>query len=213
MSEFPPIPADLWKVVSPQLTDARRARMLACASQRTARVRLVLQDVNNAHNVSACMRSADAFGVLNVDVVTLGQKFQTTTTAKGVGNWLRVRRHVNIEGCVEALRKDGVHIACAMPDPQQKSLSELPRDKPLAVLFGNEHAGVSPEWRAHVDSFFTIPMVGMVESLNISVSAAITLYELTKVRDCLGAGEQVELLNEWLAEQLPNWRLLYDRLK
>ncbi|MBI2601640.1 MAG: RNA methyltransferase [Deltaproteobacteria bacterium] len=197
---------DLWAQVSPRLTDARRQRMIKTAGQRTKHVRLIMQDVHNPHNVAACLRSAEAFGLQDVHVVTLGETFRASSVAKGVGHWIHIHKHASIASCVEDLRQSGFRIVSAMPDPNVHSLSQVPVDHPLAVLFGNEHAGISEEWKPYVDSFFTIPMVGMVESLNISVSAAITLYTLTqRCREVLAPdayffspSEQRALLSEWV---------------
>ncbi len=215
------LPEDLWTVLSEQLTAERRKKMETTAQGRTERLSLVLQDIHHPHNISACMRSAEAFGVLNVDVVTRKEPFSPTSVARGVSRWLNVQTHDEIAACAQSLRKRSYCIAAAMPDPQKgSSLYELPIDRPLAVLFCNEHEGMSEDWRPYVDYFFTIPMVGMVESLNISVSAAITIHEImrrykreVKESILLDPSKQKALLNTWIAEQYPtNWRELYRRL-
>lgn len=216
------LPEDLWEIVSGQLTAERKQKMETTAQGRTERLSLVLQDVHHPHNISACMRSAEAFGVLNVDVVTRKEPFSPTSVARGVSRWLNIKTHDEIAACARSLHERSYRIAAAMPDPQKgRNLYELPIDQPLAVLFCNEHEGMSEEWRPHVDYFFTIPMVGMVESLNISVSAAITIHEIMRryQRELKGESilispsQQKALLNSWIAEQYPtNWRELYRRL-
>ncbi len=84
-------------------------------------------------------------------------------------------------------------------------------DKPVAVLFGNEHQGVSADWDEYVDYKFTIPMVGMVESLNISVSAALSMYELTKNSQKLLGDEKYQLSPERREEILSNWVCRHSR--
>jgi tRNA (guanosine-2'-O-)-methyltransferase len=202
-------PDDAWELLSPTLTDTRKQRLLQVAAGRTRRIRLVIQDVHQPHNISACMRSAEALGVQDVDVVTMDSRFRPSTAARGVEDWLTIRRHRDVATCVKSLRASGYKIAAGIPQKNALPLHELPVDQPIAVLFGNEHAGLHPDWSSHVDLPFTIPMAGMVESLNISVSAAITLQHLTYAArnqlapKCyyLSAKDQQELLGEWVCRQ------------
>lgn len=203
------------------LTDKRRERMLAVAAGRTRRVRLVVQDIHDPHNVSACLRSADAFGVQDCDVVTLKESFRASTVARGVAYWLTVHRHHAIATCAAQLRAEGYKIFAGVPLPGAKPLHELPVDEKIAVVFGNEHAGIDPAWHGFVDQPFTIPMAGMVESLNISVCAAITLQHLThRAREALPPAayhlpdpEQKRLLNAWVCRQITSWPEVLGRLR
>lgn len=221
MSDLRKLPPDLWKALSPQLTEERRRKMEETATQRTEKVRLVLQDIHHPHNISACMRSAEAFGILNVHVINRNEPFQSSSVAKGVDRWLHLNKHVDIPSCVADLRKRKYKIASAMPNPVNcVSLYDLPVDEPIAVIFANEHEGMSEDFRPHVDYFFTIPMFGMVESLNISVCAAITMNFLRRKSQehwgdkfLLSDKEREELLNVWIAEQYPRWLEMYPRLK
>ena len=187
--------------------------MEAVARGRTRHLRLVVQDVHQPHNVSACLRSADAFGLDLVDVVTLKHSFKPSTVARGVDGWLSIARHTDVKSCVAALRRDGFRLVAGLPRQDARPLYELPVDEKLAVVFGNEHSGIDAEWLDQIDYPFTIPMVGMVESLNISVSAAITLAHLTRAaREALAPGdyflsatEQEDLLNRWIIAHVPSW--------
>ncbi len=204
--------SDLWERYSSQLTAERKRRMELTASLRTNRLRLVLQDVHHPHNVSACLRSAEAFGIQNVHVINRGEPFKASSVAKGVDRWLHINKHTDIESCVHELRKQSFKIASAMPNPTNcTSLYELPLDQPLALVFGNEHEGMSEDFKPHVDYFFTIPMYGMVESMNISVCAAITMHDLRQRgmkmwadKFVLDEVEKRKLLSKWMADQFPN---------
>ena len=196
----------------PRITTARAERLDGAARRRTNHIRLVIQDVHHPHNVSACLRSAEAFGVLNVHVVTLRESFSPSTVARGVTSWLRVHRHDSVADCAAALKSMGYNIALGVPPHSATfTLPEVPIEKPLAIVFGNEKEGVSPEWREHANLLFTIPMEGLVESLNISVSAAVTLFQLTqRARQSvppstyfLSEIDRLTLLDEWAAEHLP----------
>jgi tRNA (guanosine-2'-O-)-methyltransferase len=186
------------------LTQRRRGRIESVLDHRTDQIRLILQDIHHPHNVSACLRSADAFGIQNVDVVTLGEKFKPSTVAKGVVNWLSITRFSTVEQAAEEVRASGYKIACAMPGHCIQSLNDLPRDQPLALLFGNERRGIDKAWNPHIDYMFTISTVGMVESLNISVAVAISLHYLTTVCSKESASyfldkqRKQQLLETWL---------------
>lgn len=215
------IPQDAWDLLAPQLTDSRRQRILKTVQQRTRHVRLIVQDVHQPHNVSACIRSAEAFGVQNIDVVTLSHKFDTSSVARGVDEWVDISKHDSVKACVTNLQSQGYVVAAAFPHGQAVSLANLPVDKPIAVAFGNEHAGLDSAWRDLADMCFTIPMFGIVESLNISVCAAITLHDLTsRARQSvdpktfyLSQPEQTELLNRWICRQISSWPLQLPRLR
>ena len=214
-------PSDAWNLLSPQLTDHRRERMIQTASHRTKHVRLVVQDVHQPHNISACIRSAEAFGVLDIDVVTLTKKFSASTVARGVDEWVNIHRHETVDDCIRRLHDNGYLVAAAFPHGKAVSLADLPVDRPIAVAFGNEHEGLATEWRDKADVCFTIPMFGIVESLNISVCAAITIHELTsKARRILNSdqfhlspADQKELLNQWICRQIETWPLQLPRLR
>ena len=121
--------------------------MIKTCDQRTRRVRLIVQDVHQPHNVSACIRSAEAFGVQNIDVVTLTTKFNASTVAKGVDEWVDIQKHETVDACIDSLHKQGYLVAAAFPHGKAVSLEDLPVDRPIAVAIGNEHAGLATEWR------------------------------------------------------------------
>jgi tRNA (guanosine-2'-O-)-methyltransferase len=214
-------PDDAWALLSPQLTDHRRERMLKTAEHRTRRVRLVVQDVHQPHNVSACIRSAEAFGIQDIDVISLTTKFNASTVARGVDEWVDISKHESVDGCIDNLHRQGYLVAAAFPHGNAVSLENLPIDRPIAVAFGNEHGGLTTEWRDKADVCFTIPMFGIVESLNISVCAAITLHELSSRarRELdpgafyLSASEREKLLNKWICRQITSWPLQLPRLR
>jgi tRNA (guanosine-2'-O-)-methyltransferase len=166
MNHEPKVPADAWEVLSPTLSSQRCQRMQQIAGQRTHHVRLVIQDIHNPHNISACLRSAEAFGISRVDIVNTRAFFKVSTASSGVGSWLELRVHTSIAACIAELKNQGYALMLGMPNLDAKPLQQLEVDRPIAVIFGNEHSGVSPEWFNGIDGTFTVPMVGFVESLN-----------------------------------------------
>lgn len=221
-----PVPKDAYQILKHRLTATRCSRMEAVVNQRTRAVRLVIQDIHDPHNVAACMRSAEAFGIQNVDVVTVKQRTRPSKVGRGVHGWLTVGTYDNVESCVRDLRSDGYKIAAGVPSQDAASLSSLARTplrgrSKIAVVFGNEHEGISPAWHSQIDLPFTIPMVGMVESLNISVSAAITMHQLTEAYRqawspedyLLSHDERQELLSLWATRTMRNWPEELRRLR
>lgn len=119
---------------------------------------------------------------MDVDIVNIKEKFKHRTAAKGVSRWLRIHQYSDVESCVARLRAEGFSIAAAFPRSDAHPLDQLDLSQKIAVVFGNEHEGVHDSWSSHIDHAFTIPMHGLVESLNISVSCAVTLYEINRRR-------------------------------
>lgn len=213
------IPQDLFEVLKERLTPHRAEVMERAVARRTNQIRLVVQDIHQPHNVSACLRSAEAFGIQHIEIVTMTESFKASTVAKGVNHWLTIRRHHTVHECAKALKDEGFKLFTALPRPDASPLGKLPVTTPIAVVFGNEHAGVHADWDQYLDGAFTIPMAGVVESLNISVAAAVTMYDLTRraQEECsdyfLGDSEQVDLLNTWVSRQIATWPEEYEHLK
>lgn len=193
-----------------QLRPERCQKMQRVSGLRTEHIRLVIQDIFHPHNVSACLRSAEAFGIHNVHIVNqTGELNKPNHTGKGVDRWLNIHNHMDVDSVVSELHRKNYRIAAAMPSPTNcVSLEELPLDKPIAVIFGNEHEGISDTFAPHIDYYFTIPMVGMVESLNVSVCAAITMQHLAQrakklIGDAsfyLSETEKHSLVNTWVSD-------------
>lgn len=214
-SETKRFPEGAWDILNARLTEQRRERILSSVARRSAWVRLVIQDVHDPHNISACLRSAEAFGIQCIDVVNLRHKYRTSGVARGSDRWLSLRMWQEIAPCAKALKAEGYRIAVGYPATESVTLPSLPVNEPIAVVFGNEHAGVDAAWQEFIDYKFTIPMVGMVESLNISVSAAVTLFTLRqRVEQTLDAAtyllnetERNQLLDRWICQQTPQYEL------
>jgi tRNA (guanosine-2'-O-)-methyltransferase len=194
-----------WDELKPFLTPERILRTELTAAKRTNTLRIVLQDVHNPHNISACLRSMEAFGITSAHIVSK-EGFKPSTVARGVHKWIEIHTHSSIEECASSLLSEGFEIFAAMPDQNSVTLENLPFGKSkIALLFGNEHSGVSAEWNPYLKGAFTIPMVGMVESLNISVCCAIASYVATKrTKEILGEAqyylkdsEKKNLLDQW----------------
>jgi tRNA (guanosine-2'-O-)-methyltransferase len=173
---LPASPREVLDALWPLLTEQRRARIDAVVAARTRRVIPVLERLSDPHNVAAVLRSAEAFGAVEVHVVETEERFVASArVSKGTDRWLDVVRHGDAAVCARHLRARGYRVLVASMEGDVTP-DALPHLGKVAVVFGNEHAGVSGAMRACADGGYRIPMYGFVESLNVSVAAAITLH-------------------------------------
>ncbi len=180
LDAFPP--ADVIAALSPLLGPERCAKLDAVARGRLVGVACVLEDLRDPHNAGAALRSCEAMGALSVHVVSSRQRFRTSVrVTQGSEKWLDVARHADAAACARALSKRGVRLLAAVPEAPL-TVEELDPCVPTALAFGNEHIGLSPELRALADGEFRVPMRGFSQSLNVSVSVAVSLHVLTEAR-------------------------------
>ncbi len=150
--------------------------------ERTDFITVVLDDIYQIHNASAVLRSCDAFGILDVYVVENKNKFQP---AKGISNsadkWLNIKKFSNYDECYKEL-KDNDYKICVTVPPSENSvfLDDFEIKEKIAIVIGSEVSGVSDFFKEKADMFLSIKMRGFVESLNLSVSTGIILYEFRK---------------------------------
>lgn len=183
---------------------ARVRRVLSC---RQPDLRLVLANIHDPHNVSAILRSCDAFGVMRVHLYYTNEKFPALghKSSASARKWVEAVRHPNAEELVGSLRAEGMQVLGTAFDETARPLPEWDFTKPTAVIFGNEHRGLDPELAALVPDRVYIPMSGMVQSLNVSVAAAITLYEAWRQRSARGMFDSSRLEPEALEALVKEW--------
>jgi tRNA (guanosine-2'-O-)-methyltransferase len=139
-----------------------------------------MEDVYQLHNTSAVMRSCEVFGIQELNVIE--QKFGKridSEIAMGAQKWVDVFRFNSVQGCLDSMREKGYQIIATTPHNDSCLLHEFDITKPAALFFGTESEGLSEEVLQQADGFLKIPMVGYTESLNISVSAAIIIQDIT----------------------------------
>jgi len=153
-------------------------------ARRQPDLTVVLENVHDPHNVSAVFRSCDAVGVLRVELLYTVEKFPRIgkKSSSSANKWIDRCRHTSVGDCYAALRSEGFRIYATRLGPDALSLYDLDLTKPTAFVFGNEHRGVSDEASRGADASVRIPMMGMIESLNVSVAAAVCLYEALRQR-------------------------------
>jgi tRNA (guanosine-2'-O-)-methyltransferase len=189
-------------------TARREQRIREVLERRQPDLTVVLENVHDAHNLSAVLRSCDAVGVLRVHAVYTVEPPPAAlarTTSGSASKWVEARFHDSIPACYGALRAEGHHILTTALTETSASLHEVDFTGPTAVVFGNENRGASEEAIALADGTLFIPMMGMVESLNISVACAVTLYEALRQRFAAGAYDAPRLDERVLDQLRAEW--------
>src|ERR1700694_2273149 len=190
------------------MTKERQQKIGQVLSKRQNDLTVVLENVFDPHNISAVMRSCDAIGIQEIYVLNTKiprHKKWGARSSSSADKWLTIHQFENNEECFAALRKKYGHILTTHLSGDARSLYELDLSQSPALVFGNEHAGVSDEIRALADGNFIIPQVGMIQSLNISVACAVSLYEAFRqkqlaghyTRQKLDRGQYINLCNQW----------------
>ena len=196
------------------MTPERTAKLLNVLQHRQKNLTIVLENVHDPHNISAVMRTCDAVGIQDIYILNTKiprHKKWGRRSSSSAAKWLTVHQYTNVNECFEVLRKNYEHIYATHLASNAISLYELNLTESVALVFGNEHNGVSEEIIQLVDGNFIIPQVGIIQSLNISVSCAITVYETFRQKKMAGHYNRPslslqrinELMIEWGGEELP----------
>ena len=162
------------------ITENRKEGFLRVLQNRTKHFTIAMEDIFQLHNTSAVMRSCEVFGIQELNVIE--QKFGKridTEIAMGAQKWVDVFRYNSVQSCMDEMRAKGYQIIATTPHDESCFLHEFDISKPAALFFGTERDGLSQEVLDQADGFLKIPMVGYTESLNISVSAAIIIQDIT----------------------------------
>ena len=162
------------------LTDNRKERFLEVLHNRTKHFTVAVEDVYQLHNTSAVMRSCEVFGIQELNVIEerFGKRIDKQI-AMGAQKWVDINRHDSVSNCISTLKDQGYQIIATTPHEKDSTVEKFDISKPSALFFGTEKEGLSEEVMKRADGFLKIPMVGFTESLNISVSAAIIIQDLT----------------------------------
>ena len=190
----------------------RETKFRQVIKKRQPNLTIILENVHDPHNIGAVLRTCDSVGVkeifvlyseprLNREHLYLGE-----ASSSGARKWIDVWFYTDVVACFEHVKRDYEQIWSTHLATNSKSLHDLDLSASMALLFGNEHSGVSKDALAYSDGNFIIPQVGMVQSLNISVACAVTLYEAFRQRSLKGfysdnlqmnAAQQAALFEEY----------------
>ena len=184
----------------------RFRRIREVLARRQPDLTVLMDNVNKAHNFSAILRSCDAVGVLEAHVIAPEQAVEIHHAASaGTKKWVAVRRHRTASEAITLLKEDGFTVLAAHLSPTAKDFRDVDYTRPTAITVGAELHGVSDEALALVDEEVTIPMRGMVQSLNVSVASALLLFEAERQRSAHAMYQQSRLPPEDFSERLFEW--------
>lgn len=194
------------------------------AADRTRYLTVVLENVFQEHNASAVLRSCDCFGIQELNVIEKDNQYKVQRDiALGAGRWVDLYNfdqgnQPSID-CIQKLKAKGYKIVATTPHTKDVTINELDLNQPMALVFGTERRGISPEVMELADEFVKIPMYGFTESFNISVSVAITLnvlrqrLENSSLNWKLSEEEQTLLKLKWCRKILNGGQALEDEIR
>lgn len=201
------------------VSERRLGRLKEVLNERTNHLTLVLEDVYQTHNFSAVLRSADIFGIQTTNFIENRNKYKISEdVSMGSTQWLTLNRYQhhenNTRACLTDLKAKGYKIVATSLHKNSISLQDLDISKPVALVFGTELTGISTDVEEMADEFVKLPMYGFTESFNISVCAALCMYELsTRLRKEvsnfeLNISEKEEIYIEWLKASIKKHDLI-----
>jgi rRNA methylases len=168
------------------MSPERLSRIRQMLARRQPDLTVCLEHVNKAHNIAAIIRTCDAVGVHEIHAVWPEAVRENNRAAKGSHHWLRQQRHDTIAQAISALKQQKMQVLATHLSSRAVDFREIDYTKPTAILLGAEKHGISQEALALADQDIIIPMVGMVQSLNVSVASALILYEAQRQRQQAG---------------------------
>ena len=189
------------------ITERRLARMRGVLARRQPGLAVVIENVHDRHNVSALLRSCDAVGAASAHLVYTSEEMPEihSGVAASAQRWMEIYIHDDIPTCYEFLRDQGFAIYATRLSDDATDLYALDLTQPTSLVFGNETRGVSEEAAIEADGQVIIPMMGMVESLNISVACAVSMFEAARQRRVAGMYDKSAWSDAELNARLRNW--------
>jgi tRNA (guanosine-2'-O-)-methyltransferase len=197
------------------VTDNRKKVLKEVLKNRTRHFTVALEDLYQMHNVSAVVRSADIFGIQDLHIIQ--KKYDPKLShaiAKGAEKWLDIHRHQSTEDTINNLKQKGYQIVATTPHTDDVNLNDFDISKQSAFFFGVEKDGLSDKVMSQADVFLKIPMYGFTESFNISVAAALIMYDVTErlrqsdINWQLTEAEQEQIYKQWLEKSIKSIDLI-----
>jgi tRNA (guanosine-2'-O-)-methyltransferase len=193
----------------PLLSDERIARFEQVLDARLCSLTVALENLHDPHNGAAAIRSIEAFGLSALHVVESVEPFRFSSSVTiGCERWVDVHRYPTFTGCADHMHADGYALYAAVPGAGE-SIDTIAVDRPCAIVFGNEHEGLTEAAIAACDRTVSIPMFGFTESFNLSVSVAVSIQRLAaRRREVLGTDgdlegqERARLRARWYAQRV-----------
>lgn len=184
--------------MNPFITENRKNKIIDVVSKRQPSVHVVFENIHDPHNVSAILRTCDAVGIPKISLLYNIESFPKIgkKSSASAFKWIEREKYKSVEECFSSLKEKGFKIYASAISEGSKDLYDFDFTEKVALVFGNEHRGISTEAEKHADDLFYIPMYGMVQSLNVSVAAAVTLYEVLRQRKSKGLYDATQLNEE-----------------
>lgn len=195
------------------MTPERYQRLTDVLHKRQADLTVVLENVFDPHNISAVMRTCDAVGIQDIFILNTKippHKKWGAKSSSSAARWLSIHQFTDAAECFNALRQQYKKVYTTHLSTDTIGLHALNLTEPVALVFGNEHSGVSDEIIAMADGNFIIPQVGIIKSLNISVACAVTLYEAFRQKTIAGHYDNVKLEGDKLQGLRNEWGFLEE---
>ncbi len=188
-------------------SEKRLQKIVGVVKARQYSLRIVLENIHDPHNVSAIFRTCDAVGVPKVSLIYYLEKFPKIgkKSSASAFKWVEKEKFNNVVECYSSLRNEGYKIYASSISNDAVDFYKLDFKRKVAIVFGNEHRGVSEDATMLADKKFKIPMFGMVQSLNVSVATAVVLYEVLRQRLNKGFYDKSELSETVLEELVEKW--------
>jgi len=188
-------------------TQKRTNKIISVIQVRQKSLHVVIENIHDPHNVSAIFRTCDSVGVGKVSLVYNIEKFPKIgkKSSASAFKWVEREKFKSIKDCAAKLKEEGYKIFVSSIAQDSKNIYDLDFTQKTAVVFGNEHRGVSKEAEEIADEKFIIPMYGMVQSLNVSVAAAVVLYEALRQRRIKGMYDKSEFSEGELGMKIKQW--------
>lgn len=190
------------------MTPERKQRLISVLNKRQGNITVVLENVFDPHNISAVMRTCDAVGLQDIYILNTKiprHKKWGAKSSSSAAKWLTVHQYDDAALCFAELRKKYAKILTTHLSSDAIALHQIDFTESIALVFGNEHSGVSDEIRALANGNFIIPQVGIIQSLNISVACAVTLYEAYRQKHVAGHYNKPGLPPDYYQSLLTNW--------
>jgi len=195
------------------MTTERLEKLTSVLKRRQDDLTVVLENVFDPHNISAVMRTCDAVGIQDIYILNTRiprHKKWGTRSSSSAAKWLTIHQYENAEECFSSLRKRYSTILTTHLSDDAVSLYSLDLCKSVALVFGNEHSGVSDEIRSLADGNFIIPQMGIIRSLNISVACAVSLYEALRQKTIAGHYDKQKIESQRYDSLMKEWEFGTD---
>jgi tRNA (guanosine-2'-O-)-methyltransferase len=188
-------------------TDRRIKKIKSVIESRQTSLTVVLENIHDPHNVSAILRTCDSAGIPRVSLLYNIESFPKIAKKSSASafKWVEREKFKSVDECYASLRNDGFKIYASQVSDDSKDIYDLDFTISTAIVLGNENRGISEEAAKYADERFIIPMFGMVQSLNVSVSAAITIYEAVRQRKIKGMYDKSGLSAEQIETEINKW--------